>query len=59
MRPPYSSDIPVWPTDDEVKHFHIDYEVPDFKERKGFEQNLIWESVKVDWLTSGISLHHR
>lgn len=46
VRPPYSSDIPVWPTDDEVKHFHIDYEVPDFKERKGFEQNLIWESVK-------------
>ena len=46
VRPPYSSDIPVWPTDDEVKHFHIDYDEPDFKERKGSEQNQIWESVK-------------
>ena len=46
VRPPYSSDISVWPTDDEVKHFYIDYDEPDFKERKGSEQNQIWESVK-------------
>lgn len=46
VRPPYSSVLPQWPTDDEVKHFHIEYDVPDFKDRKGYEQNLIWDSVK-------------
>ena len=46
VRPPYTSTLPTWPTDDEVNHFHIDYDAPDFKERKGSEQNLIWESVK-------------
>lgn len=46
VRPPYSSDIPEWPADDEVSHFHIDYDAPDFKDRKGYEQNMIWDSVK-------------
>ena len=46
VRPPYSSTLPVWPADEEVEHYHIDYDTPDFKERKGSEQNLIWESVK-------------
>lgn len=46
VRPPYSSVLPQWPTDDEVSHFHINYDAPDFKDRKGYEQNLIWESVK-------------
>ena len=46
VRPPYTSTLPTWPTDDEVNHFHIDYDASDFKERKGYEQNLIWESVK-------------
>ncbi len=46
VRPPYTSVLPVWPTDDEVKYLHIDYDAPDYKERKGWEQNLIWESVK-------------
>lgn len=46
VRPPYSSILPVWPTDDEVKNLHIDYNAPDYKEKKGWEQNLIWESIK-------------
>ena len=46
VRPPYSSVLPKWPTDEEVEHYHIDYDAPDFKERKGSEQNQIWESVK-------------
>lgn len=46
VRPPYTSTLPTWPTDDEVNHLHTDYDAPDFKERKGLEQNLIWESVK-------------
>lgn len=49
VRPPYTSTIPIWPSDDEIDHFHIDYNTPDFKERKGSEQNLIWASVK-GWL---------
>lgn len=46
VRPPYLSDIPEWPTEDQVKHLHIDYEAPDFKKRHGYEQNMIWESIK-------------
>lgn len=46
VRPPYTSKLPIWPTDDEVKYLHVDYNEPDFKERKGPEQNQIWESVK-------------
>ena len=46
VRPPYTSILPTWPTDDEVKYLHVDYNEPDFKERKGPEQNQIWESVK-------------
>ena len=46
VRPPYSSALPKWPTDEEVAHLHISYDEPDFKERKGAEQNMIWESVK-------------
>ena len=46
VRPPYSSTLPKWPTDEEVEHLHISYDEPDFKERKGAEQNMIWESVK-------------
>lgn len=46
VRPPYSSTLPNWPVDEEVEHLHVDYDAPDFKERKGSEQNLIWESVK-------------
>lgn len=46
VRPPYSSTLPIWPTDEEVEHLHISYDEPDFKERKGAEQNMIWESVK-------------
>lgn len=46
VRPPYSSILPLWPTDAEVEHLHINYDAPDFEERKGYEQNLIWESVK-------------
>lgn len=46
VRPPYSSPIPKWPTDEEVEYLHISYDAPDFKERKGAEQNMIWESVK-------------
>ena len=46
VRPPYLSDVPQWPTDDQVKHLHIDYDAPDYKERHGYEQNQIWESIK-------------
>lgn len=46
VRPPYSSILPIWPTDEELEQYHIDYDAPDFKERKGWEQNQIWESVK-------------
>lgn len=46
VRPPYSSTLPKWPTDEEVEHLHISYDEPDFKERKGAEKNMIWESVK-------------
>lgn len=46
VRPPYTSILPTWPTDDEVKHLHIDYDSPNFKERKGSEHNQIWDSVK-------------
>lgn len=46
VRPPYTSILPTWPTDDEVKYLHVDYNAPDFKERKGLEQNQIWGSIK-------------
>ena len=46
VRPPYSSALPKWPTDEEVEHLHISYDAPDFKERNGAEHNMIWESVK-------------
>ena len=46
VRPPYSSILPEWPKDEKIEHYHIDYNAPDFKERKGSEQNQIWESVK-------------
>lgn len=46
VRPPYSSVLPEWPTDEEIEHYHINYDEPDFKERKGSEQNQIWNSVK-------------
>ena len=46
VRPPYSSTLPKWPSDEEVEYLHISYDVPDFKERNGAEQNMIWESVK-------------
>ncbi len=46
VRPPYSSTLPKWPMDDEVEFLHISYDAPDYKERQGPEQNLIWESVK-------------
>lgn len=46
VRPPYSSTLPVWPTDAEIEHLYIKYDAPDFEERKGSEQNLIWESIK-------------
>lgn len=46
VRPPYSSILPKWPTDEEVEHLHIDYDDPDFKKKQGAEQNQIWESVK-------------
>ena len=46
VRPPYFSILPKWPTDDEVEFLHINYDAPDYEERKGSEQNLIWESVK-------------
>ena len=46
VRPPYSSILPKWPTDEEVEDLHISYDAPDYKERQGSEQNLIWESVK-------------
>ena len=46
VRPPYCSEIPKWPTDDELDHFHIDYNASDYDEKKGSEQNLIWQSVK-------------
>ena len=46
VRPPYSSTLPKWPTDEDVEHLHIDYDDPDFKKKQGAEQNQIWESVK-------------
>lgn len=46
VRPPYSSTLPKWPTDEEVEYLHISYKEPDFKERNGAEHNMIWESVK-------------
>ncbi len=46
VRPPYSSTLPKWPTDEEVEYLHVSYDAPDYKERQGPEQNLIWESVK-------------
>lgn len=46
VRPPYSSSLPEWPTDEEVEDLHISYDAQDYKERQGPERNLIWESVK-------------
>lgn len=46
VRPPYTSELPKWPTDEEVEHLHLDYDDPNFKEKQGAEQNHIWESVK-------------
>lgn len=46
VRPPYSSALPIWPTDEEVEHLHIEYDDPEFKEKQGSEHNMIWESVK-------------
>lgn len=46
VRPPYSSPLPKWPTDEEVENMHVSYDAPDFKERNGAEHNMIWESVK-------------
>lgn len=46
VRPPYSTVLPEWPEDTEIECLHIDYDDPDFKNKKGSEQNMIWESVK-------------
>ena len=48
VRPPYLSELPSWPTDNEIDCFHIDYDEQHFKERRGAEQNMIWESIKGD-----------
>jgi len=46
VRPPYSSTLPKWPTDEDVEHLHISYDEPDYKEKQGAEHNMIWDSVK-------------
>lgn len=46
VRPPYSSTLPIWPTDKDVEDLQIDYETPEYKKDRGYEHNLIWESVK-------------
>ena len=46
VRPPYISELPSWPTDDEVRCFYFDYKDLNLKERHGLEQNMIWESIK-------------
>lgn len=46
VRPPYASPLPEWPSDNDVKQFYVDYDSPDYEKKKGYEQNLIWFSVK-------------
>jgi len=46
VRPPYNSELPQWPTDEEVDHLHIKYDDPDYSKVSGTEQNMIWESIK-------------
>ena len=46
VRPPYSSVLPDWPEDDSIEYLHVDYDDPQYEEKHGSEQNMIWESVK-------------
>ncbi len=46
--PPYKSQLPPYPTIEEVDSFKLDYESVDYKKKNGFVQNKIHHSV-IEW----------
>lgn len=46
VRPPYNGILPHWPTDKEVDILYVKYDDPDYLQKSGPEQNLIWDSIK-------------
>ena len=50
--PPYNSEFPVIPTDEEIKKYEIDYNSPDFKDYY-WSQNSIISSMKVEYSRDG------
>lgn len=52
VQPPYKSEMPEVPTDDEIKKYKFDYKAPDFKEYY-WSQNAILNSMKVEYSRDG------
>lgn len=52
VEPPYKSELPEVPTDDEIKKYKFDYNAPDFKDYY-WSQNAILNSMKVEYDRDG------
>ncbi len=52
VRPPYKSEIPEVPTDEEIKKYKFDYNAPDFRDYY-WSQNAILSSMKVEYDRNG------
>jgi len=50
--PPYKSEMPEVPTDEEIKKYKFDYKAPDFQDYY-WSQNAILSSMKVDYNRDG------
>ena len=52
VQPPYKSEMPEVPTDDEIKKYKFDYNAPDFQDYF-WSQNAILSSMKVEYDRNG------
>ncbi len=52
VQPPYKSEMPEVPTDNEIKKYKFDYNAPDFQDYY-WSQNAILSSMKVEYDRSG------
>jgi hypothetical protein len=48
IRPPYNSEMPQIPTEEEIKNYKLDYDSPNFEHNHGRQQNRIINSVTSD-----------
>jgi len=52
VQPPYKSEMPEVPTDDEIRKYKLDYNAPDFQDYY-WSQNAILSSMKVEYDRNG------